>query len=119
MLAADDLLPRAPDGGYGWVVVLCAFTCNLVYGGCDYSFGILLPHIQRRYDAGSAASALAGSLCTSTFYLMGPPVAAAVNRYGSRRVAVVGALVTGAAWAAAAFAPNLPLFILLYSFIGG
>jgi hypothetical protein len=65
------LLPHAPDGGFGWVVVACAFVCNFVYGGCDYSFGVLLPHLEREYDTGSALSAFAGSLCTSVFYMEG------------------------------------------------
>lgn len=47
-------------------------------------------------------------------------MAALVNRYGSRRVACIGALLASGAWAAAAVAaPNLYVFIALYSVCGG
>jgi hypothetical protein len=42
----NDLVPRPPDGGYGWVIVACVFMCNFVFDGCCYGFGFILPLLQ-------------------------------------------------------------------------
>ena len=31
-----------PDGGWGWVVMIASFTCNLVLDGIGYVFGVFL-----------------------------------------------------------------------------
>lgn len=35
-------LPPPPDGGWGWVVCVASFMCNLILDGVTYTFGILL-----------------------------------------------------------------------------
>ena len=40
--ACEDLEgpPPPPDGGWGWVIVVASFLCNMVLDGIGYSFGI-------------------------------------------------------------------------------
>lgn len=44
-----DLVPKPPDGGYGWVIVFAAFMCNFIYDGCMYGFGVILPSLSVCY----------------------------------------------------------------------
>jgi hypothetical protein len=45
-LDVNDLVPRPPDGGYGWVIVACVFMCNFVFDGCSKGFGVIISSIQ-------------------------------------------------------------------------
>jgi hypothetical protein len=47
---ANDLVPRPPDGGYGWVIVACVFMCNFVFEGCCFGFGVILPSLEVAYN---------------------------------------------------------------------
>ena len=64
-------MPRPPDGGYGWMIVFCAFMCNCLFDGCCYGFGVILPALQVKYESGKAATALAGALCTGVLSIEG------------------------------------------------
>ena len=46
------LTSRAPDGGYGWVVVGCSFCeLALLSGQCNI-YGLLQPHLLSTFEAG-------------------------------------------------------------------
>lgn len=60
---------RAPDGGYGWVVVLASFFCNIIVDGVIFSFGVFLPEISRDLQVSKGATSWVGSLQTG-FYLI-------------------------------------------------
>lgn len=61
--------PIAPDGGYGWIVVLASFACNIIVDGIIFSFGIFLQEISNDLNVSKAATAWVGSLQTG-FYLI-------------------------------------------------
>lgn len=60
---------RAPDGGYGWVVVLASFFCNIIVDGVIFSFGVFLPEISNDLQVSKGATSWVGSLQTG-FYLI-------------------------------------------------
>ena len=68
---AAVVTPVAPDGGWGWVVVVASFTCNLVLDGIAYSFGVLLPALASHYRADVASLAWVGSLLCGVYMLVG------------------------------------------------
>lgn len=39
-----------PDGGWGWVVVVASFVCNVLVDGIVYSCGLLLPSISKEFN---------------------------------------------------------------------
>ncbi|KAG1666342.1 Monocarboxylate transporter 14 [Nymphon striatum] len=103
----EDFLLEAPDGGWGWVVVLSSFLINLINDGLMMSFAILLPEIERTFPANKATLSLVGSLLTGMYLLVGPPVGALVNRFGCRTVTIAGALLSAASLIISAFANNI------------
>lgn len=38
-----------PDGGWGWVIVVASFMCNVLVDGIIFSGGLLLKHIQTEF----------------------------------------------------------------------
>lgn len=60
-----------PNGGYGWLVVACAFYCNVVVDGIQLTFGVFLEEISKNLETDYSQIALAGSLMFGTHLLMG------------------------------------------------
>ena len=42
MVSLPAELPPPPDGGWGWVIVIVSFLCNMVVDGIAYSFSPFL-----------------------------------------------------------------------------
>lgn len=65
----DEYVAVPPDGGYGWVVMVAAFLCNVVVDGIIFSIGPVVAAMTdsfgvSAFDASWVASLLAG------FYLL-------------------------------------------------
>ena len=114
-----DAVPVPPDGGWGWVVVLASFTCNLILDGIAYTFGVLLEPLVKDFDSDKATVAWVGSLLCGTYMLSGPLVGGLVNRFGCRPVCMVGGLVAWAAISLSTFSPSVPVLMLTYGVLGG
>ena len=61
--------PEAPDGGYGWVVVVIAFLIHVIVDGAAFGYGVISNHIKEYYDATESQATLVGSLQLG-FYLL-------------------------------------------------
>jgi hypothetical protein len=59
----------APDGGWGWVVVLASFLISVVVDGICYTFGVIKPDLEKHFETSSSTTAWAGSLLGG-FYLI-------------------------------------------------
>ena len=86
--------PSAPDGDWGWVIVATAFIVNFVLGGDSASFPVLLPELASHFGVGESLVSWAGSIRFGACFVSGPLVGLLVNKYGCKRVAYAGALIT-------------------------
>lgn len=66
-----ELVDPAPDGGYGWVIVLASFMCNLVVDGIAYTFGLFFHYFVNHFGASKGKTALAGSLLSGCYMSAG------------------------------------------------
>jgi len=107
------------EGGYGWVIVAVSFLCNFVIDGIAYSFGVLLPELQKDFNAGNGSIALVGSVLAGTYLLTGPLSAAACNRFGTRTTCCTGAAISGLAFLSSRFCTTLPPLVISYGVFGG
>jgi MFS family permease len=122
-----------PDGGWGWVVMIASFTCNLVLDGIAYVFGIFLEPMMLHFGVSKGPMATVGSILAGTIQLSGPFVAILVERsagafvdsiqtyfrFGTRWVCCLGALISSAAFFASTFSPNIYVLMLLYGLVAG
>ncbi|XP_017781840.1 PREDICTED: monocarboxylate transporter 3 isoform X2 [Nicrophorus vespilloides] len=112
-------IPPPPDGGYGWVVVLASFMCNMIVDGIAYTFGVFLDEFVNYYGEPSGKTAWVGSLLSGMYLSAGPVVSALTNKFGCRAVCIAGSLISTTAFVLSIFSPNVNVLMLTYGVMGG
>lgn len=119
--ASSDVKVRRttpPDGGWGWVVVFASFMINMIADGVAMSFGLLFVDLIEYFDQGKGKTAWVGSLFLSMPLLTGPIASSLTDRYGCRRVCIVGALMAAGGFVASYFSTSLEFLFLTFSVSG-
>ena len=62
---------KPPDGGWGWIVVLASFLCNLVVDGIIFSFGLFLQDLVKSFNQNKGTIAWIGSLQAGCYLVVG------------------------------------------------
>jgi MFS family permease len=92
---------------YGWFVVAAAFAVMFVGFGAAYSFSAFLVSLQHDFAASRGSVSFVFSLAGFLYFGLGVITGPLADRFGARRLAVIGMLLTGAGLAAASVARNL------------
>lgn len=67
----DPHLTTAPDGGWGWIVVLASFCISIIVDGICYTFGVIKPDLENHFETSSSTTAWAGSLLAGVYLIVG------------------------------------------------
>jgi MFS family permease len=102
------------DSTRGWVMVGAAFAGMFVSFGIAYSFGAFLEPMSEEFGAGRGITSAFFALTSLTYFGLGALSGIAVDRYGPRRVLLVGALAMGAGLAATSVAGELWIGLATY-----
>ena len=108
-----------PDGGWGWVVMVCAFICCLVLDGICYVFGVFLEPLIEDFQVDNATMSAVGSVLSGVIQLVGPFVALLVNLLGMRIVCIIGAVISSAGFFFATFVTDVWLLMVLLGIVAG
>jgi len=92
---------------YGWFIVAAAFAITFVGFGCAYTFSAFVEPLQREFGASRGSVSLVFSLAGFLYFGLGVVSGPLADRFGSRRLAVAGMLLTGLGLAAASAARSL------------
>ena len=92
---------------YGWVVVAAAFAVCFVGFGCAYTFSAFVPALQRDFAASRGSVSLVFSLAGFLYFALGVVSGPLADRWGARRLAMLGMLLVGAGLALAGVARSL------------
>lgn len=111
--------PRIPDGGYGWVVVFASVMVSLVADGISFSFGLLYIEFLNYFNESTAKTSWIGSIFLSVPLLSGPVMSNLVDRYGCRRMTIVGGLLSGTGFILAAFSNSVEMLYWTFGVVGG
>lgn len=82
-----------PDGGYGWVCVVCTFFINAHTWGINSSYGVFLAYyLANDYYPGASALdfAFVGGLSISNALLVSPLATYITRVYGTRATLLLG-----------------------------
>ena len=102
------------DSARSWGVVAAAFAGMFVSFGIAYSFGAFLEPMAEEFGAGRGATSAFFALTSLTYFGLGALSGVAVDRYGPRRVLLVGAVALGAGLAATSQAGELWIGLVTY-----
>ena len=92
---------------YGWFVVAAAFAVTFVGFGSAYTFSAFVESLQKDFAASRGSVSLVFSLAGFLYFGLGVVSGPLADRWGSRRLAVVGMILTGTGLAIASAARSL------------
>jgi MFS transporter, OFA family, oxalate/formate antiporter len=92
---------------YGWFVVAAAFAVTFMGFGSAYTFSAFVESLQRDFGASRGSVSLVFSLAGFLYFGLGVVSGPLADRWGSRRLAVIGMILVGAGLAIAGAARNL------------
>src|SRR5947207_7511959 len=92
---------------YGWWVVTAAFAITFLGFGSAYTFSAFLEQLQQAFGASRGSVSLVFSLAGFLYFALGIVSGPLADRWGSRRLAIIGMIPTGAGLAAASAARSL------------
>src|ERR1700688_5097660 len=80
---------------YGWFVVAAAFAVTLLGFGSAYTFSAFVEPLQRDFGASRGSVSLVFSLAGFLYFSLGILSGPLADRFGSRRLAFIGMILTG------------------------
>lgn len=116
---ATEFERRAPDGGWGWVIVAASFMVHCIADGVTMSFGVLFVELLSYFQEGKSLTSWVGSLFMAIPLLAGPLASILTDRYGCRTVTICGAVVACFGFFISAFVNTIPLLLLTVGVITG
>jgi MFS transporter, OFA family, oxalate/formate antiporter len=99
---------------YGWIVVAAAFAVTFIGFGCAYTFSAFVQPLQSEFGASRGSVALAFSLSGFVYFGFGLVSGPLADRWGARRLAMLGMLLVGSGLALASQARSLFQVYLSY-----
>ncbi|KAL0984251.1 hypothetical protein UPYG_G00139060 [Umbra pygmaea] len=93
----------APDGGWGWVVLVATIlvlALTLAFPSC---MGIFYTDLQREFQATNQQTSWVPSLMTSVLHAGGPFCSVLVERFGCRATVMLGGVLSGLGMATSSF----------------
>lgn len=112
-------MPVAPNGGYGWVIVLASFFVHMFVLGNIYSFGVFYVEYIEEFDTNRGVIAWAGSIGVGLMGGLGAWSGQLADRYGNNIVIAIGAVLIGIGYFLASFSTALWHLYLTQGIIAG
>ncbi|XP_055537135.1 monocarboxylate transporter 14 isoform X4 [Wyeomyia smithii] len=111
--------PKIPDGGYGWVVVLASVMISLIMDGVSFSFGLMYTEWLDYFGESKSKTAWVGSLFIAVPLLSGPIMSNLVDRYGCRKMTILGGFVATLGFAIASYCTSIEQLYFSFGILAG
>ena len=103
-----------PGVFYGWLVVAAAFAVMFVGFGAAYSYGAFVVSLERDFGASRGSVSLVFSLAGFLYFGLGIVSGPLADKWGARRLAVAGMILTALGLALAGMARSLAEVYVAY-----
>lgn len=110
---------QAPDGGWGWVVVFASFMINMIADGITFSFGIFNVEFLKYFGDTKGKTAWIGSIFMASPLLSGPIASYLTDRYGCRKVTIVGSIMASIGFLLSAMSTSMEMLFVTFGVIAG
>ncbi|XP_026840668.1 monocarboxylate transporter 14 [Drosophila persimilis] len=117
--STEKKAPKMPDGGYGWVVVFASLVVSLIADGLSFSFGLINAELLEYFGQSTSKTAWISSLFFSVPLLMGPIWSNLVDKYGCRKMTIIGGLVSAVGFAMSSFCNSIEMLMVTFGIISG
>lgn len=111
--------PKIPDGGWGWMVVFASLMICLISDGISFSFGLLYIEFLKEFQESKSKTAWIGSLFMAVPLILGPVGSALVDKFGCRKMTIVGGIVSGLGFIISSFADSIEMVFFTFGFLSG
>jgi OFA family oxalate/formate antiporter-like MFS transporter len=101
-----------------WIFVALGLAINICLGSI-YSWSVFRLPLQKLWSIDATASLLPFIFFLAFFALLMPFAGGPLDRYGPRRLTIIGGIIVGIGWILASQAPNITILTLAYGIIGG
>lgn len=118
-MSSISISSSPPRVFYGWFVVAAAFAVGFVGFGSAYTFSAFAGPLQREFSASRGSVGLAFSLASFLNLGLGALSGPLADRWGARRLAIIGMLLTGCGMAMAGAAHSLGELSVAYGLGAG
>ncbi|KAM9837757.1 monocarboxylate transporter 7-like [Aulostomus maculatus] len=118
-LLGPNVYPKAPDGGWGWVVAVAFFFVEVFTYGTIKSFGIFLQDLMGEFGETNSRVSWIVSICVFIMTFNGPLSSVLTNRFGFQLVVMVGGLLISSGTIATSFTSSVNQMYLTYGVIAG
>lgn len=110
---------KAPDGGWGWVIVAASFFVHCIADGVTMSFGVLFTEFLDYFKESKAFTSWVGSLFMAIPLLAGPLASVLTDHFGCRKVTIIGAVIASIGFLLSAFADSILVLLVTLGLITG
>ncbi|KAL9954143.1 hypothetical protein ACROYT_G041642 [Oculina patagonica] len=110
---------RKQDSLWSNVVCLCATLSQVLVMGIGQGFGVFLPVIMDEFNTSREYTAWIGSLAIAMTFCLSPVTGRLCDRFGSRPVAIIGAMFCSLGLILTSLVRRVEIFYLTYSFLFG
>lgn len=117
--SSEKKKPVIPDGGYGWVVVFASLVVSLIADGLSFSFGLINTELLAYFGESPSKTAWISSLFFSVPLLMGPIWSNLVDKYGCRKMTMIGGVVSGIGFGLSSFCNSIEMLMVTFGIISG
>ncbi|XP_070554064.1 monocarboxylate transporter 13-like [Ptychodera flava] len=107
-----------PDGGWGWMIVLSGFIVATLNSGTLLATGVLVEHLALYFEADMAQVSTIFSLGVSLWCFLAP-LGGFLDRYGTRKIVLIGALLSTLGLFISSFATSVYFLWFSYGIIVG
>lgn len=118
-VATSTRKPKFPDGGWGWMVVFASLMICLISDGISFSFGLLYIEFLKEFQESKSKTAWIGSLFMAVPLILGPVGSALVDKFGCRKMTIVGGIISGLGFIISSFAESIEMVFFTFGFLSG
>ncbi|KAF1380032.1 hypothetical protein PFLUV_G00182280 [Perca fluviatilis] len=111
--------PEVPDGGWGWAVAMAFFFVEVCTYGTLKSLGVFLQDLMEEFGESNSRVSWVISICVFIFTFTAPLSTMLSNRFGCRRVVMVGGFLISLGTISSAFTNSINEMYITIGVVSG